>query len=70
MTKGFEVLDAAESTAERATVTEYGAIAQRWSVPDDATTAQYMRVVEMSGVLDFWDEPDEDVYTLDDGEPL
>lgn len=38
--------------------------------PDDPTASESLRLVEESGVLDFWaDEPD-DAYTLSDGEPV
>lgn len=36
----------------------------------DPTTQQIMRIVEVSGSLAFWDRPEEDVYTIEDGEPL
>ncbi len=29
-----------------------------------------MRIVEVSGTLDFWDRPEEDIYSLEDGEPV
>jgi len=35
----------------------------------DPTSDQMMRAAEISGALDFWDRPDEDVYSPDDGEP-
>lgn len=38
--------------------------------PSDPTTEQAMRLVEFSGSLDFWDRPEEDIYTLDDGRPI
>jgi hypothetical protein len=28
-----------------------------------------MRLAEASGAFDFWNDPAEDIYTLDDGEP-
>ena len=40
------------------------------SAPSDPTCKQSMRLVEQSGVLRFWDDPAEDIYTDDDGEPL
>ncbi len=40
------------------------------SPPSDPTTEQAMRLVELSGSLDFWDRPEEDIYTLDDGRPI
>ena len=30
----------------------------------------WMRIVEVSGTLDFWDRPEEDIYSLEDGEPV
>ncbi len=40
------------------------------AAPSDPTTEQAMRLVELSGSLDFWDRPEEDIYTLDDGRPI
>ena len=38
--------------------------------PEDPTPEQMMRVVEASGVLRFWDDPREDIYSLEDGRPV
>lgn len=38
------------------------------SPPDDVSTADQMNVVEASGILDFWDDPEEDIYTGNDGD--
>jgi hypothetical protein len=38
--------------------------------PEDPTTEQCMRAVEASGVLDFWDDPIEDVYSVSDGDSV
>ncbi len=38
--------------------------------PEDPTLDQQMKLVEESGVLDFWDRPEEDGYTDNDGEPI
>ena len=40
------------------------------SAPADPTSDQRMLIVEASGTLDFWDRPEEDIYSLDDGEPV
>lgn len=40
------------------------------NAPEDPTTEQMMRAVELSGALDFWDDEGEDIYTLEDGEPV
>ena len=37
---------------------------------EEPDTKQMMQIVECSGSLDFWDDPQEDIYTLDDGEPV
>ena len=34
----------------------------------DPTPEQLMRIVEVSGTLDFWDSDAEDIYTSEDGE--
>ena len=36
----------------------------------DPTTDQLMRIVEVSGAFDFWDSPEEDIYSVEDGEPV
>ena len=38
--------------------------------PGDATTADQMNIVEVSGALSFWDDPEEDRYGHDDGKPI
>jgi hypothetical protein len=42
----------------------------RCGIPDDPTSDQLMRAVEVSGVLDFWDREEENIYTLEDGESV
>ncbi len=39
-------------------------------VAADPTPEQMMRAVEASGVLDFWNDPQEDIYSSEDGQPL
>jgi len=36
----------------------------------DPTPEQQMRMVQISGTLDFWNRPEEDIYTTEDGEPV
>jgi len=36
--------------------------------PHDEESHHRMAIVEASGVLDFWDDPEEDIYTDDDAE--
>ena len=50
--------------------TSYEAQTSVHAVPEDPTVEQRMIVVEASGALSFWDHPDEDVYSLEDGEPV
>ncbi len=38
--------------------------------PSDPTAQQHMRIIEASGILDFWDDPGEDIYSPENGEPL
>lgn len=38
--------------------------------PSDPTSEQYLRAIETSGVVSFWERPEEDVYSLEDGEPV
>jgi len=38
--------------------------------PEDPTVTQMMLLTEMSGTLDFWNHPDEDIYGPEDGEAL
>lgn len=40
------------------------------SSPPDVTTCEQMNLVEISGILRFWNEPEEDRYTHDDGKAV
>ena len=51
------------------TLTSSVAVGEQWIVPAEPTGKQRMRIVEVSGTLAFWDRPEEDVYSLNDGEP-
>lgn len=37
---------------------------------DELTVLQTLRAMEVSGVFEFWDHPDEDVYSEDDGDEV
>lgn len=39
-------------------------------VPSEPTATQRMLIVEASGTLDFWNDPEEDVYKSDDGQDV
>ena len=36
---------------------------------DDLPTADIMRLVEQGGAFQFWREPGEEIYSINDGEP-
>lgn len=52
---------------EAKTLTVYRSVSRTCSYPTDATTEDLMNLAEASGVFDFWDHPDEDVYSESDG---
>ena len=37
---------------------------------DDVPTLSIMRLMEQSGAFDFWQEEGEDIYSIEDGEPV
>ena len=52
------------------TDTEGGSIVKTYSAtPSDPSLSQWMRLQETSGAFDFWNRPEEDIYSSDDGEP-
>ncbi len=51
------------------THTVFGAISQVIPLPEP-TAEQRMKLIEASGSLDFWDRDEEDIYTLEDGDPV
>ncbi|MCP4593297.1 MAG: hypothetical protein GY842_21380 [bacterium] len=64
-------LDSASVTkAELETLTFYRAVSARIPTPPDATTLDQMNIVEVSGALDFWNDPQEDVYDETDGDAV
>ncbi len=38
--------------------------------PADVSTADLMRLAEKGGSFDFWADPEEDIYSVTDGEPI
>lgn len=62
------VMPAAVTDDELQTQTVYVSYTGFVSSPPDASTADQMNVVEASGTLDFWDDPEEDGYTGNDGD--
>jgi hypothetical protein len=57
------VVDASRLTTEPGTRTVY-------ILADDPTSEERHKLLETSGTLDFWNDPAEDVYSEDDGEPI
>ncbi len=51
------------------TTTEPGAILMRWPALEDPAPAQRMRIQESAGGIQFWHDPEEDIYGPEDGEP-
>jgi hypothetical protein len=59
------------SIEEPNTATERGALLSMWPhTPEDPTSTQYMRLQETSETLAFWDDPEEDVYGPENGDPV
>lgn len=52
---------------EYQTQTTYSRTLTELHVPSDVTTDDAMSAVEASGTLDFWNEPEEDIYDESDG---
>ena len=66
------IVDAQDVIAQGAnTVTIRKSVVSEFSArPADATSMQTLRLVEHSGILDFWVDDEEDIYTLNDGQGL
>jgi len=47
--------------------TVYDAVTGRVVYPSDVTIFDQMNLVETSGTLDFWNDPEEDIYDETDG---
>ena len=44
--------------------------ATRMSGIETLSSQEWMQLIEDSGAFDFWNEPGEDIYTEEDGEPI
>lgn len=62
--------DVRETGAEQPETTMGNVIFQVIPGPSDPSEKQHLRLIELSSVLDFWDDPEEDIYTVNDGQPL
>ena len=59
------------TTESESTETSVNPVPARFSdQPEDASPVQMLKAVELSGSLDFWDAPEEDVYSPEDGDPI
>ena len=52
---------------ELQTQTLYVRPSRTFSDPADVTISDLMNVIEVSGTLDFWNDPQEDIYDESDG---
>jgi hypothetical protein len=52
------------------TETVYQSVTGHVHTPSDVTTAEQMCAVEASGTLSFWDAPEEDKYSGNDGDAV
>lgn len=52
------------------TETAYFRVQATISHPSDASTDDNMSIIEASGTLEFWDHPEEDVYSEKDGDAV
>jgi len=62
-----------ELKIERKAVTQTapGSIQQTWPpAPTDTTPVQLMQIQETANGIQFWHDPEEDIYDLEDGEPI
>ncbi|MDO8631408.1 MAG: hypothetical protein Q7R41_13045 [Phycisphaerales bacterium] len=53
--------------SELRTRTSYVRAISFYSDPPDLTTTEIMQAIEASGTLDFWNDPEEDIYNEQDG---
>lgn len=40
------------------------------TLPEEVTTGDVMNLIEASGTLDFWNDPEEDIYSEQDGDDV
>lgn len=62
--------DVREIGDEQVETTIGNVVLQQVPNPPDPSEKQRLRLIELSGVLDFWENPKEDIYTPEDGEAL
>lgn len=55
---------------ELETQTTYIRYSSTITTPPDVNTEDSMNVIEASGALDFWNDPEEDIYGPDDGDAV
>ncbi len=62
--------EVAVTEIELQTRTVYASLSTTIVYPADASTIDQMNLVEVSGAVDFWDDPAEDLYTENDGDAV
>ena len=40
------------------------------AIEDDLPVDELLRVAQAGGAFDFWNDPEEDIYTMEDGKPV
>ncbi len=71
MTQQIEPIPAGVVTeADLQTQTVYRRCFRTIVHPADASTVDQMNAIEVSGTLDFWNDPEEDLYTEKDGDAV
>ena len=70
MTQCMVIPTSAEEAVHPLTETVPGDVSHIASTPADPTEMQRLRLMELSGTYDFWSRPEEDIYSLDDGQPI
>lgn len=55
---------------ELRTKTSYVRASAFYFDPPDLTTFEIMKAIEASGTLDFWNDPEEDIYDEQDGDAI
>jgi hypothetical protein len=67
ITPNFSIEPVTVIESELRTRTSYVRAVGYYSEPPDLTTIEIMNAIEASGTLDFWNDPEEDIYSEQDG---
>lgn len=63
----FSITPVTVTANELETRTSYVRAVGHYSEPPDLTIIEIMNAIEASGALDFWNDPEEDIYSEQDG---